>query len=70
MNKEIRNLAAQAHSNEIYAALTSNKKNAKKLEKVARDMTKEAIRIANKIDPIDAKTAAMSDSELLTALAS
>jgi hypothetical protein len=68
MNKEIRNLVAQAEANEIYAAITSNKKNARKLNKVARDMTKEAIRIANEIDPISAEVAAMSDSELLVEL--
>ena len=58
----------QAEANEIWAAI-SDEKSAKKLNKVAADMRKEAIRIYDEISGFDpSKTIHLSDEQLLAEL--
>ena len=58
----------QANANEIWAAI-SDEKSAKKLNKVAANMRKEAIRIYDEISGFDPnKTAHLTDEQLLAEL--
>ena len=63
-HKEVNQLLDQADANEVCACLMSPAR-AKKLNRVAKQMRKEAFRLAGPVDP---EIKAMNDTELLKEL--